>query len=124
MASLLHSLLLDLKRRGQFVLKELGALETTLPGNFETHRTEAAERIKRAIGMVEHMLIDPDLANPHLEPNFFIDFKRLSELILNIEDSSLLILKRCSPEDRFLSALLKQICEELKYPDPLRCAGR
>ena len=117
MASLLHSLLLDLKRRGHFVLKELCALETTLPGNLDKHRTEAVDRIKRAIGMVEHILCDPDLANPRLEPNFFIDFKRLSELILNIEDSSLLILKRCSPEDRFLSALLKQICEEVKYPD-------
>jgi len=118
MNSLLHSLLLDLKRRGQFVLKELGALETTLPANFGKHRTETVDRIQRAIVMVDNMLNDPDLANPHLEPNFFIDFKRFSELILNIEDMSLLILKRCSPEDRFLSGLLKQICEAVKYPDP------
>jgi hypothetical protein len=104
-------------------LTELGALQTTLPGNFDTHRTEAAERIKRAIGVVGHMLMDPDLANPHLEPNFFIVFKRLSELIVNIEDQSLLILKRCSPEDQFLSALLKQICEEVKYPDPPPLCG-
>ena len=123
MASLLHSLLLDLKRRGQFVLKELGTLETTLPGNFDKHRIEAANRIRRAIVMVDNMLIDPDLANPHLEPNFFIDFKRLSELILNIEDSSLLILKRCSPEDRFLSGLLKLICDEVKYSDPPPLCG-
>jgi hypothetical protein len=39
---------------------------------------------------VEDLLADPDLANPLLEPNFFIDFKRLSELVLNVEDSSLL----------------------------------
>jgi hypothetical protein len=123
MASLLHNLLLDLKRRGQFVLKELAALETTLPGNFDKHRTEAVGRIKRASSMVEHMLRDPDLANPHLEPNFFIDFKRLSELILNIEDSSLLILKRCSQEDRFLSALLRQICDEVSYSDPPPLCG-
>lgn len=123
MNSLLHSLLLDLKRRGQFVLKELGALETTLPANFGKHRTETVDRIQRAIVMVDNMLNDPDLANPHLEPNFFIDFKRLSELILNIEDMSLLILKRCSPEDRFLSGLLKQICEEVKYPDPSPLCG-
>lgn len=62
---------------------------------------------------MDDLVADPDLADPLLEPNFFMDFKRLSELILNVEDSSLLILKRCSQEDRFLSALLQQICREV-----------
>lgn len=96
MASLLHNLLLDLRRRGRCILKELAALEDILSVEFNAHRREVAERLSRALGVVDRMLSDPDLADPLLEPNFFIDFKRLSELILNVEDSSLLILKRCS----------------------------
>jgi len=117
MASLLNNLLLDLKRRGQCVLKELAALEPSLPADFNAHRTEVVERLERAVAVVDRMLRDPDLADPQLEPNFFMVFKRLSELILSVEDSSLLILKRCSPEDRFLSALLQQICREVGYKD-------
>jgi len=42
----------------------------------------------------------------------------------NVEDSSLLILKRCSPEDRFFSALLQQICGEVGYKDfPPLCSA-
>lgn len=117
MASLLQNLLLDLKRRGNFVLNELGALDGRLPSDFERHRSEAMQRIERAIGLVDQILADPDIGSPQLEPNFFMDFKRLSELVLNIEDSSLLILKRCSPEDQFLSALLGQMCVEVGFPD-------
>jgi hypothetical protein len=124
MASLLHNLLLDLRRRGRCILKELAALEDILSVEFNAHRREVAERLSRALGVVDRMLSDPDLANPLLEPNFFIDFKRLSELILNVEDSSLLILKRCSPEDRFLSALLQQICREVGYKNsPPLCSA-
>jgi hypothetical protein len=115
MPSLLHNLLLDLKRRGNCVLKELAALQPSLPPDFDAHRAEVDKRLTRALAVVDRMLNDPDLADPQLEPNFFMDFKRLSELILNVEDSSLLILKRCSPEDRFLSALLQQICREVGY---------
>ena len=117
MASLLQNLLLDLKRRGSFVLNELAALDGRLPADFERHRAEAAQRIQRAMGLVDQILGDPDIGSPQLEPNFFMDFKRLSELVLNIEDSSLLILKRCSPEDQFLSTLLRQICVEVGFPD-------
>ena len=123
MASLLQSLLLDLKRRGQCVLKELGVLESSLPPDFDAHRAGVVERLTRALSLVDRMLNDRDLANPTLEPNFFIVFKRLSELILNVEDQSLLILKRCSQEDRFLSALLQQICREVGYKDPAPLCG-
>jgi hypothetical protein len=124
MASLLHNLLLDLRRRGLCILKELAALEDILSVEFNAHRRAVAERLSRALGVVDRMLSDPDLGDPLLEPNFFIDFKRLSELILNVEDSSLLILKRCSPEDRFLSALLQQICREVGYKNsPPLCSA-
>ena len=103
MTSLLHNLLLDLKRRGDCILQELAAVENGLRPDFEVHRKEVFQRLTRALGVVDHMLGDPDLADPKLEPNFFMDFKRLSELIVSIEDTSLLILKRCAPEDRFLS---------------------
>ncbi len=73
--------------------------------------------------VVDGLLADPDLSDPVLEPNFFIDFKRLSELILNVEDSSLLILKRFSQEDLFLSTLLQQICLEVGYTDPAPLCG-
>ena len=57
------------------------------------------------------------MGDPKLEPNFFREFKRISELIVSIEDTSLLILKRCSQEDRFLTSLLAQICREVGYKD-------
>ncbi len=123
MPSLLHNLLLDLRRRGQRVLQELAALEKGLPADFNTHRAGVVQRLTRVLSLVDDLLADPDLADPLLEPNFFMDFKRLSELILNVEDSSLLILKRCSQEDRFLTALLQQICREVGYKDPAPLCG-
>lgn len=80
-------------------------------------------RLNRTLLLVQQLLKDPDLSDPNLEPNFFMDFKRLSELILNVEDASLLILKRCSVEDRFLSALLEQICREVGYKDRAPLCG-
>jgi hypothetical protein len=109
MASLLQNLLLDLKRRGDWILGELAALDGKLPGDFDAHRKDAAKRVSRTVNWIEHTLRDPDLANPKLEPNFFRDFKRASELVVSIEDTSLLILKRFSAEDRFLTALLGQV---------------
>lgn len=117
MTSLLQKLLLDLKRRANWILAELTALKKTLPGDFETHRRDAARRVARAGTWIEHTLHDPDLGDPKLEPNFFREFKRISELIVSIEDTSLLILKRCSEEDRFLTSLLAQICREVGYKD-------
>jgi hypothetical protein len=117
MTSLLQKLLLDLKRRANWILGELAALGKTLPGDFETHRRDAATRVTRAVTWIEHTLRDPDLGDPKLEPNFFREFKRISELIVSIEDTSLLILKRCSEEDRFLTSMLSQICREVGYKD-------
>jgi hypothetical protein len=117
MTSLLQKLLLDLKRRANWILNELAGLEATLPRDFDTHRKDAAKRVTRAVGWIEHTLGDPDLADPMLEPNFFREFKRVSELIVSIEDTSLLLLKRCSQEDRFLTSLLGQICQEVGYKD-------
>ncbi len=75
MASLLQKLLLDLKRRGDWILGELAAVEKGLPADFNTHRKEAAQRLTRSVAWIEHTLRDPDLADPKLEPNFFRDFK-------------------------------------------------
>ncbi len=124
MASLLQNLLLDLKRRGKWILEELAGLDGRLPGHFETHRKETARRMSRAVTWIDHTLRDRDLVNPKLEPNFFREFKRISELVVSIEDTSLLVLKRCSAEDRFLTALLDQICREVGYKDlPPLCAA-
>jgi hypothetical protein len=122
MPSLLHNLLTDLKRRGECVRQEVTALQN-LPTSFDAHRATVIARLNRALLLVEQLLKDPDLTDPKLEPNFFMDFKRLSELILNVEDASLLILKRCSMEDRFLSALLEQICREVGYKDRAPLCG-
>ena len=117
MASLLQNLLLDLNRRGDWILGELASLDGKLPCDFDAHRKDAAKRVSRTVHWIEHTLRDPDLANPKLEPNFFRDFKRASELVVSMEDTSLLILKRCSAEDQFLTALLGQICREVGYKD-------
>ena len=77
MSSLLHNLLLDLRRRGHCVLNELGTLEKGLPADFNAHRASVIQRLTRALSLVDDLLADPDLADPLLEPNFFMDFKRL-----------------------------------------------
>ena len=98
-------------------MQELGWLQNTLPPNFEAHRLSIERRVIRTVAVVDNLLADWDLANPVLEPIFFMDFKGLSEWILNVEDSSLWILKRCSEDDRFLSAVSAQICREVGYRD-------
>lgn len=124
MASLLHDLLVDLRRRAIYVLSELERLGEGLPSTFKPHHANVTERIKRAVTVVEGTLTDPDLSNSDLEPNFFIVFKRLTELILNVEDYSLLILNRCSEDDQFLSAVLQRICAEVGYGDgPPLCSA-
>ncbi len=62
MPSLLQKLLLDLKRRGDWILGELAVVEKGLPADFNTHRKEVVQRLTRAIAVVDHMLADPDLA--------------------------------------------------------------
>jgi hypothetical protein len=47
MARLLQKLLLDLKRRGDWILGELAAVEKGLPADFNAHRREAAQRHAR-----------------------------------------------------------------------------
>jgi hypothetical protein len=123
MASLLRDLLLDLKRRANYLCDELVAPNSSLSPEFAAHQAAVVERTRRAGVAVERMLHDPDLSNSQLEPNFFIDFKRLSELLLNIEDSSLLILKRYSDADRLLSAILQRICGEVGYKEPAPLCG-
>lgn len=123
MASLLRDLLLDLRRRASHISDELRAMAGSVSPEFEVHYNDVVDRTRRAGEAVEDMLRDPDLSDSHLEPNFFIVFKRLSELLLNIEDSSLLILKRCSDADRLLSAILRKICLEVGYKDPPPLCG-
>ena len=123
MASLLLDLLFDLRRRASHISDELEGMSGGLSPEFEAHYGDVVERTRRASEAVEDMLHDPDLSDRQLEPNFFIVFKRLTELLLNIEDSSLLILKRCSDADRLLSAILRRICLEVGYKDPPPLCG-
>lgn len=123
MAGLLKTLLVDLKRRGDWILHELRPGSLQLSQGFEQHRSQAVQRIQRAVGLIEAMLADPDLGDPTLAPNFFMDFKRVSELVISIEDTSLLVLKRCADEDQFLTALVAQICREIGYLDPPPLCG-
>ena len=82
-------------------MKELACLKNHLPADFDAHRASVVQRLTRALSLVDDLLADPDLADPLLEPNFFMDFKRLSELILNVEDSSLLILRSSQIEQLY-----------------------
>lgn len=123
MASLLRDLLFDLRRRGSYIANELDQMAGNLSPSFGIHHAFVVERTRRANATVERMLLDPDLSNRQLEPNFFIDFKRLTELLLNIEDQSLLILKRCSEPDQLLSAILQRICCEVGYKDTAPLCG-
>lgn len=124
MTSLLHDLLVDLKRRTDYVLGQLSAHAHGLLPEFKQHHATITRRVERTRTAIENLLADPDLGNSLLEPNFFIDFKRLSERILSVEDSTLLILSRCSKDDQLLSSLLQRICLEVRYSDaPPLCAA-
>ena len=118
MTSLLYDLLVDLKRRTEYVLEQLGTLATGVSPAFQLHHATTTKQVERARTAIEDLLADPDLGTPLLEPNFFIVFKRLSELILNVEDSTLLILSRCSADDQLLSSMLQRMCLEVRYTDP------
>src|SRR5258708_933160 len=56
MASLLQNLLLDLKRRGDWILSELAALAGKVPSDFDAPRRDAAKRVSPTVNLIEHRL--------------------------------------------------------------------
>jgi hypothetical protein len=117
--SLLHRLLIDLQRRCSEALDIWRKVEPTL----EPEAKQYAERIRqrlleRAALHVERLLNDPDLTDPQFARSFYIDYKRVVELIQQIEEGSLLAICRYRAEDRFASLLVDQIATEIGYPKP------
>jgi hypothetical protein len=88
-------------------------LESGLPKEATAYASGLRTRlVERGLNHVRRLLLDPDLEHPSLAKQFFIEYKRLAELIQLVEENSLLALKRFNLDDRFASALLARICQE------------
>lgn len=117
--SLLHRLLIDLQGRCSEALSTWKTVEPTLPPEAKRYAESIRQRLlERAGAHVDRLLKDPDLADPQFARSFYIDYKRVVELIQQIEEGSLLAICRYRAEDRFASLLVDQIATEIGYPKP------
>jgi hypothetical protein len=113
LTSLLRSLLTDAERRYSETLDQWLALEPELPKEAATYAAGVRTRLlERGLNHARRLLADPDLEHPQLAKQFFIEYKRLAELVQLVEENSFLALKRFNLDDRFASALLARICQE------------
>jgi len=117
--SLLHRLLIDLQRRCSEVLDMWKAVEPTLPPEAKQYAETIRQKLlERAAAHVDRLLRDPDLTDPGFARSFYIDYKRIVELIQQLEEGSLLAICHYRKEDRFASLLVDQITTEIGYPKP------
>ena len=117
--SLLHRLLIDLQRRCSEALDTWNKVEPTLAPEAKRYAETIRQKLlERAAAHVDRLLKDPDLADPQFARSFYIDYKRVVELIQQIEEGSLLAICRYRTEDRFASLLVDQIATEIGYPKP------
>jgi len=117
--SLLHRLLIDLQRRCSESLDTWKKVEPTLAPEAKRYAENIRQKLlDRAGAHVDRLLKDPDLADPQFARSFYIDYKRVVELIQQIEEGSLLAICRYRAEDRFASLLVDQIATEIGYPKP------
>jgi hypothetical protein len=117
--SLLHRLLIDLQRRCSDTLDTWNKVEPTLEPEAKRYAEAIRQNLlERAGAHVDRLLKDPDLGDPQFARSFYIDYKRVVELIQQIEEGSLLAICRYRAEDRFATLLVDQIATEIGYPKP------
>jgi hypothetical protein len=124
MDSLVHQLLFDLHQRSRFLSDQLIRLAGKLPTDAESYRDNMAIRVERTADLIQSMLADPGLQHPQLAKHFFHAYKRLAELLHEIESGPLLALKHFDDGDWLMTRLVSAICTEVGYPDsPPLCSS-
>lgn len=117
MDSLVHQLLFDLHQRSRFLSDQLTRLAGKLPTDAESYRGKMANRAERTADLIQSMLSDPGLQHPQLAKNFFHAYKRLAELLHEIESGPLLALKHFDNGEWLITRLVSAICTEVGFPD-------
>jgi hypothetical protein len=115
MSSLLHELLHDLRQRCGHLLEELRKLDK-LHEEARPYRDKTEMRVERAGQHIETLLADPDLNHPLLVRNYYHDYKRLSEMVFNLESGPVTALKHFEDDDRDITRVVARICQEIGYP--------
>jgi hypothetical protein len=124
MSSLLHQLLFDVQQRCRYLAGELARLATSVPPQVENYRAGMEHRMQRVLGQIDQMLHDPGLQHPQLAPNYYVDYKRLTELVQMVEEGPALVLGRLTADDLFLTQLMAKLCREINYPhNPPICSA-
>jgi hypothetical protein len=116
MAHLVHQLLYDLRQRCRHLLAELGCLSSTLAAEAVTYRDEMASRLTRMGALIDAMLADPGLQDPHLVRNYFHDYKRLTEQLHHVEAGPVLALKHFGNDDLAMTQVVARVCHEINFP--------
>jgi hypothetical protein len=117
MSSLLHELLHDLRQRCCHLLEELKKLDR-LHDEARPYRDSTEKRVERAGQLIEAILVDPGLNHPLLVRNYYHDYKRLSEMVFNLEAGPITALKHFEDDDRDITRIVARICQEIGYPYP------
>jgi hypothetical protein len=117
MSSLLHELLHDLRQRCSHLLEELRKLDK-LHAEARPYRDKIERRIDRAGQLIDAFIANPDLNHPLLVRNYYHDYKRLSEMVFNLEAGPVTALKHFEDDDRDITRIVARMCQEIGYPYP------
>jgi hypothetical protein len=115
MSSLLHELLHDLRQRCSHLLEELRKL-AGLHAEARLYRDKIEKQVERAGQVIELFIADPGLNHPLLVRNYYHDYKRLSELVFNLEAGPVTALKHFEDDDGDITRIVARICQEIGYP--------
>ena len=121
MSSLLHYFLHDLRQRCVHLQKEFQQLkdlppDEALPPEAQGYLGKWATLVERAGQLIDQLLKDPGLNHPKLVRNYYHDYKRLSELLFNIEAGPVLALKHFDDDDQDITRIVGRMCLETGFP--------
>ena len=116
MASLLKELLHDGLQRADDIVTSLGAIDAKGSAEVEAYRTKMLGLGTHARDLIDRALADPDIDDPNYATNYFRDYCYITRLLRELEDFSLLVLKRFNESDQRATDLMRAICTESGYP--------
>lgn len=116
MASLLTELLHNALQRADDIVKSLEAIESQGSVEVDTYREKMTGLAAHARNLIDGLLADPDIDEPQYAPNYFREYCYFARLLRELEDFSLLVLKRFNESDQRVTDLMTAICAETGYP--------
>lgn len=123
MSSLLHELLHDLRQRCAHLHEELKKLDKLHP-EAQPYRVKIEQRVERVGQLIDRFLADPKINHPLLVRNYYHDYKRLAEVVFNLEAGPVTALKHFEADDGDITRIVARVCKEIVYPyDPPLCVA-